>query len=148
MRGSKAEERSDGGDHGLGAWWRLYRPRHHLPPPRRPAHTAGKHHAELESSWKRGRSRVRWITPPSNAVWRIKSLLDDNVLLCTSRTEAFGLVAIDRSSSQLLFSIKGVASWTHLEAGRGFAVFDRAEVESDDDDVFAATNGELLSCPW
>ncbi|KAL1410723.1 hypothetical protein Q8F55_001665 [Vanrija albida] len=102
-----------------------------------------KTHTELDTAWKHARARVRWLTPPTNAVWRIKSLLDENVLLCTGRTEGVGLAAIDRTTSQLLFSISGVSAWTHLEAGRGFAVFDRAEEETDDDDVMG-TSGESV----
>lgn len=98
--------------------------------------TPGEEQYQLNHAWSRACCRLRWITPPtptnvtmltndltSNTVWRIKSVPEENVLLATSRRN--GLIAVDRSTSEPLFSINGLDAYAHLEAGRGFAVFNR-----------------------
>ena len=90
---------------------------------------------ELQRNWKHGRCHEAWVTgAPDNSVWRIKEDPEEGTMLMTSRTgespfrtsplPAGGLTVIHIESSKLLFQVRGVRPWAHLEFAKGFAVFD------------------------
>lgn len=59
-------------------------------------------------------------------MWRIKAVLEQDILLCTSRqTHRNGLITVDQHTSRPIFCITGLDGYAHLEAGRGYAVFNR-----------------------
>jgi hypothetical protein len=76
----------------------------------------------MENAWATGRCRLRWITPPLNTVWRIKADAEQNTFISTSRRFR-GLSVVDRDTSEPLFGIRGLEPYSHIEAGRGFVVF-------------------------
>ncbi|GMK59875.1 hypothetical protein CspeluHIS016_0900920 [Cutaneotrichosporon spelunceum] len=86
------------------------------------------------SSWARARCAVEWVTPYPNTVWRIKSAAEDGTVLCSSRLsgqlpdEPFspGLLVVDRCTSRPLWSIPRLQAFSHLEAGAGYFVLNRA----------------------
>ena len=56
-------------------------------------------------------------------MWRIKSNVEQDVILCTSRMRMSGLTTVCRNTSEPLFAIRDLEGYSHVEAGRGFAVF-------------------------
>ncbi|WVW80243.1 hypothetical protein I302_102221 [Kwoniella bestiolae CBS 10118] len=88
-----------------------------------------KDYLELQSNWKNGRARSKWVHPGRNTVWRIKVDHEEGTIITTSRLD--GILVSDLKTSEPLFEYEEIGSYAHLEFVKGYAIFN-----SNDDRSF------------
>ncbi|WWD05623.1 hypothetical protein V865_003704 [Kwoniella europaea PYCC6329] len=88
-----------------------------------------KDYVDLQSNWKKGRARSKWICPGRNTVWRIKVDHEEGTIITTSRID--GILVSDLKTSEPIFEYEEIGSYAHLEFAKGYAIFN-----SNDDRSF------------